>query len=438
MKKHRCLFSALIFLVCYTHFQSLQAQAPVLSAADAVKIALESNYDIRLSRADADIARLNDTKGNAGMLPTVNFVANENITLSAFQQQLANGSEFVASGAFFNNANAGVQLSWTLFDGHRMQLMKSRLEQNAALGQLNLQSMVQTTAANVLLAYYEIVRGKMQERALAEVIVLNEERLRIAEARLTAGFAAQTDALQARIDLNQRRSDLLLQQNATATAKRSLNRLLVRAPETAFEVDETLDNTYSPNKTALTEQVLAQNPTLISFQKSAEIAAILVDETRTLGKARLTGISQLNALRSDNGAGFALNNTQAGITVGASFVAPLYSGGNVKRQVQTAQVAAEQAKLRVENQRAIIETELENQLSSLQVQQQILGMEDENVRAARENLSVSTARFRVGTTNGLEPQTAQNSLEQVLIRRNMALYNLKVAELRIRLLAGDL
>ena len=438
MKKHRCLFSALIFLVCYTHFQSLQAQAPVLSAADAVKIALESNYDIRLSRADADIARLNDTKGNAGMLPTVNFVANENITLSAFQQQLANGSEFVASGAFFNNANAGVQLSWTLFDGHRMQLIKSRLEQNAALGQLNLQSMVQTTAANVLLAYYEIVRGKMQERALAEVIVLNEERLRIAEARLTAGFAAQTDALQARIDLNQRRSDLLLQQNATATAKRSLNRLLVRAPETAFEVDETLDNTYSPNKTALTEQVLAQNPTLISFQKSAEIAAILVDETRTLGKARLTGISQLNALRTDNGAGFALNNTQAGITVGASFVAPLYSGGNVKRQVQTAQVAAEQAKLRVENQRAIIETELENQLSSLQVQQQILGMEDENVRAARENLSVSTARFRVGTTNGLEPQTAQNSLEQVLIRRNMALYNLKVAELRIRLLAGDL
>jgi outer membrane protein TolC len=184
--------------------------------------------------------------------------------------------------------------------------------------------------------------------------------------------------------------------------------------------------------------VLAQNPTLISFQKSAEIAAILVDETRTLGKARLTGISQLNALRTDNGAGFALNNTQAGITVGASFVAPLYSGGNVKRQVQTAQVAAEQAKLRVENQRAIIETELENQLSSLQVQQQILGMEDENVRAARENLSVSTARFRVGTTNGLEPQTAQNSLEQVLIRRNMALYNLKVAELRIRLLAGDL
>ena len=124
------------------------------------------------------------------MLPNVNLVANENFTVSAFQQKLANGSEFISPGAPFNNANAGVQLSWTLFDGRRMHITKNRLEQTEVLGQLNLQNAVQSTIANVLVAYYEIVRGAMQERALAEVILLNEERLRIAEARLAAGFAA--------------------------------------------------------------------------------------------------------------------------------------------------------------------------------------------------------------------------------------------------------
>jgi outer membrane protein TolC len=201
---------------------------------------------------------------------------------------------------------------------------------------------------------------------------------------------------------------------------------------------DTIDNNYVPNKAALAEKVMAQNPTLVSFQKSADIAAAMVDETRTLKKARITGIGQFNAARADNGAGFTLNNTQAGITVGASLVVPLYTGGNIKRQVETAKVAAEQAALRVDNQRTVIETELENQLAVLQVQQQILGMEDANVKDARENLSVSTERFRVGTTNGLEPQTAQNSLEQALVRRNLVLYNLKIAELRLRLLAGDL
>ncbi|MFM8488755.1 MAG: TolC family protein, partial [Bacteroidota bacterium] len=102
-------------------------------------------------------------------------------------------------------------LAWTVFDGRRMFIAKNRLEQTDALGQLNLKNSVQTTAANVLVAYYDITRSKMQEKALQEVIALNEERLRIAEARLAAGFAAQTDALQARIDLNQRKADLILQ-----------------------------------------------------------------------------------------------------------------------------------------------------------------------------------------------------------------------------------
>jgi len=438
MKIHYSSFSIFCILAFALSQKQSFAQAPLMTPEDAVALALGANFDIRISQANADIAQLNNTKGNAGMLPSVNFVANDNFTLSAFQQKLSNGNEFNAVGAPFNNANAGVQLAWTIFDGRRMNIVKSRLEQLEALGNLELQSMVQTTVANVLLLYYDVVRGMLSERALSEVIVLNEERLRIAEARLAAGFAAQTDALQARIDLNQRRADLLLQQTFTTANKRSLNRLLARLPETQFSVVETLATNYAPARSAILEKMIAQNPTLLSFQKSAEISALMVQENRTLGKARLTGITQLNVVRADNGAGFLLNNTQAGVLVGASLVVPLYTGGNVKRQVETAKVAAEQAHLRVEQQRLFIETELENQLANLQVQQQIMTIEEESVKAARENLSVSTERFRVGTTTGLEPQIAQNSLEQALDRRNQVLYQLKLAELRLKLLAGEL
>ena len=126
---------------------------PLLSADEAVRIALEANYDIQISQADAGIARLNNTRGNAGMLPTINLVANENLTLSAFQQKLADGTEYQKSGAPFNNANAGVQLAWTLFDGRRMQITKKRLEELEALGKVNLQNTVQLTTAYVLQGY---------------------------------------------------------------------------------------------------------------------------------------------------------------------------------------------------------------------------------------------------------------------------------------------
>lgn len=433
------LMAATIGLLCSTSFLQAQNPAdPLLSVEEAIRIALEANYEIRISQADAEIAHLNNTRGNAGMLPTVNLVVNENFTLSAFQQKLANGTEFKEAGATFNNANAGVQLTWTLFDGKRMQIAKRRLEELESLGKTNLQNTVQQTVASVSQAYYNIVRGRMQERALAELITLNEERLRIAEARLAAGFAAQTDALQARIDLNQRRADLILQQTLSANAKRILNRLLVRAPETAFRVEETLVTTYAPQRNELVPKIIANNPGLLALQKSAEIAALVVDENRALSRPRLTGISQLNAVRSDNGAGFTLSNTQAGLTIGAGLVVPIYAGGNFKRQVETARLAAQQSAYRVDNQQLQLESELDNQLAVYQSQQQILSLEEENVRIARENLNVSTERFRVGTTNGLEPQIAQNSLEQALSRRDLVLFNLKATEIQLKLLAGEL
>ncbi len=438
MKNYTFPLLPFLFFAAQTLLPAQNPSDPLLPLDEAVRIALEANYDIRVSQADADIARLNNTRGNAGMLPNINLVANENFTVSAFQQKLVNGTEFKEPGATFNNANAGVQLVWTIFDGRRMQITKRRLNELEALGQTNLQNTVQNTAALVSQAYYDVVRGRLQERALAEVIALNEERLRIAEARLAAGFAAQTDALQARIDLNQRRADLILQQALTSNAKRSLNRLLVRPPETPFRVDENLASAYNPDRNDLMQQITANNPGLLSLQKSAEIAALLVDENRALSRPRLTGNSQLSAARSDNGAGFTVNNTQAGLTVGLGLVVPIYAGGNFKRQVETAQLAAQQSTFLIENQQLLLETQLDNQLAVYQSQQQVLSLEEENVRIARENLNVSTERFRVGTTNGLEPQIAQNSLEQALSRRDLMLYNLKVAEIQLRLLAGGL
>lgn len=415
-----------------------QTTAPVLTPDEAVRIALENNYDIRLVRSDGEVAHLNNTRANAGLLPTVNFVANETFTLSSFQQKLANGNEFNALGAPFNAANAAVQLSWVLFEGKRAHIAKERLEALDAFGQMNLQAAVQQTAANVLLAYYDIVRSRLLERSAQEIIALNEERLRIAEERLAAGFAAKTDALQARIDLNQQRATLLTQATVTAAAKRTLNQLLARSPDTSFDVVETLDNTYRPDRDRLLDRVQTQNPQVLALKKNAEVAALTVAETRTLNKARITGNGQFIVQRTDNGAGFLLNNTQAGVVVGASLIVPLYTGGNIKRQVDVARIAAEQATLRTDALQLAAATELDNQLTFFQTQKQVLELETDNVKNARESLSVSTERFRLGQTNALEVQIAQNTLDQALVRQNVVLYNLKAAELGLRLLAGEM
>ncbi len=425
-------------LFLWMAFQGLVAQNAPLSAEEAVSIALENNYNIKITRSDIEIAALNNTRANAGMLPTVNLVVNETANVNAFQElRLADGRTIGAVGAFNNNANAAVQLNWTLFDGKRMYIVKDRFSQQELLAQHQLKVAVQNTTAAVLETYYGVVGSQLQERAIQEVIALNEERLRIAEARLAAGFAAQTDALQAKIDLNQRKGDLISQQNMTATNRRNLNLLMARVPDTPMTLPTAITSTYKPDRAALIQQ-LESNPAMLSLLTAVDIAQLNVAETKTLWKPRINGIGQANLVRTDNAANFILNNTQIGVSAGVQLVMPLYTGGNLRRQQDIATVAVRQAEMRINDQKMILESALANQIAFFETQSQILALEDENIRIARENLMVSTERFRVGTTNGLEPQIAQNSLEQALARKNQVLFNLKSAEIRLKLAAGAL
>ena len=417
---------------------TLFSQDSLLTTDEAVRIALANNFDIRIGQADAEVAHLNNTKANAGMLPTINLVAGDNFTISAFQQQLANGNEFEELGAVFNTVNAGVQLGWTLFDGRVMYITKDRLAAQEQQGMLNLQAVVQNTTAAALQTYYGVAASRQQERSIEEVIALNEERLRIAEARLAAGFATQPDALQARIDLNQQRGDLLAQQNTTRTTKRALNRLMARDPETPFSVVEELDNLYVPNREALLGGLQTANPELLSLLMSEQIAAYQVGEAEGRRKLRLTTNSTLSALRTDNTSGFLLNNTQSGLTLGLGLVYPLYDGGLLKSRADAARVGAERAALQTEARKLELTAALDNQLSAYQTQQAILAYEEENVGNARESLNISTERFRLGQTNSLEVQQAQSTFEQTLGRRNLVRFNLKQAEVQLRLLAGQL
>jgi hypothetical protein len=56
----------LLLCVAFAGARAQTTPPELLTAEAAVGIALQQNFDIRLIRADAEIARLNNTKGNAG------------------------------------------------------------------------------------------------------------------------------------------------------------------------------------------------------------------------------------------------------------------------------------------------------------------------------------------------------------------------------------
>ncbi len=87
-----------------------------LTLSSALEQALENNYGLIISRADLQVAEINNNWGTAGRYPTIGFDASDN-----------NNYE-LNSSAYTNRLSAGVGLNWLLFDGFRVNFTKSRLE----------------------------------------------------------------------------------------------------------------------------------------------------------------------------------------------------------------------------------------------------------------------------------------------------------------------
>ncbi|MES2747852.1 MAG: TolC family protein, partial [Bacteroidota bacterium] len=107
--KNTSIYIVALLLCCVFKIQSQE----VLKLEDAVKVALENNYDIKLSKNELKIDEVSNTFGNAGMLPSVNAtITNSNSILNTTQTQ-ADGSQRTLDGAKNMNLNYGVGLDWT-------------------------------------------------------------------------------------------------------------------------------------------------------------------------------------------------------------------------------------------------------------------------------------------------------------------------------------
>ncbi|MEI6898873.1 MAG: TolC family protein [Bacteroidota bacterium] len=123
-------------IISIVAFCPAQAQAQeVLSANDAISIALKNSYSILVAANDAAINRKNNTAGNAGMLPTVAINASDIIALKAVDQTYSNNTVPGSTKERSNSFNANIGLNWTLFDGGKMFVTKQKLEEIESLGE---------------------------------------------------------------------------------------------------------------------------------------------------------------------------------------------------------------------------------------------------------------------------------------------------------------
>lgn len=431
MKKYFILFCYLFFLF---RLNSISAQK--LTLQDAIATALEKNYDIVLAKTDSAIAKRNNTIGNAGMLPDIGLNAGVNYSLNNLHQKYTNGTEIEQNKVNGLSANVSANLDWVLFDGLRMFFAKKRLAMTASFATLQLKDEVQRSIADVIISYFEIVKQKQTILAYEEAIKLAEERLKIATIKVDLGISPKTDALQARVDANARKADLLKQKALLETTKQSLNTLLARNVETDFEVEDTI--TFNAPLAVQSLQEINNNLAVQAAMVNVDISKQLLKETQAKRSPVIAANLAYNYNYSKSSAGFSLFNQQNGLNVGATFRFPLFNGFNINREVKISKLLVTQAETSAEQIKLQVSLQQKRAARDYGVATESLQLEEDNIEDARENLMISTERFRLSQSTSIEFREAEKSYEDTLLRLVSARYELKKAETELLLLSSKI
>lgn len=410
----------------------------MLSVEDAVGIALKNNYDVSIARNNADIAKINNTMGNAGMLPVLSVNGADNYSVNNVYLNMSTGTVITSSAGTTNAFSAGAVLNWTLFDGTKMFITKHKLLEVERLGEIQFRDMMMQTVYNVTVAFYQVVLQKQQLLAIRDVMAYSLERVKLLQKAYETGMGNKNDLLQAKIDLNVNREAEINQMNSIRNVKRSLNQILSRDPDTDFDVADTIPLNYEPNAADLMSILYTNNTKVLTSQKQVDIAKLSLGEFKTYRLPKLNFIASYNYQLNNNSASNVLTNRAYGPLVGGSLSIPIYQAGNVLRQVKTARIQLESSQYNLDYVKLNVNTQLKSALTEFDDQKSLLAIERDNLSLAKENLKISLERLRLGQTTSLEVRQAQESYANSLARLCSFEFNMKVSETHLKLLVAGL
>ena len=423
----------LLLLVPRTYSQN------ALTAEEAVKIALRYNYDILVARNNSTIDSINNTPGNAGMLPNLNITGSENYSpANNSSQKFSDGTSLSSSNSKSNTLNANVGLGWTLFDGGKMFVTKRKLNEIQTLGEIQFRDKVMQTVFDVILAYYDVVRQNQQLTSIQEVITYNLERVKISQTSFDAGLTSKSNLLQAKIDLNVYQENAINQKSTIIAAKRTLNQFLGRNTEIPFNVIDSIPVGELTEKNELIHKLDSTNTNILASKKQVDVSKLSVKEMNSLLYPKINFNAGYGLYQNYSPQGNPIRNRSIGPTIGGTISIPIYQSGNTIRQIKTAKIQLQSDEYNLESVRIQVNHQLLDAFTQFENQLNLLRIEKDNAILAKENLEISIQRLRLGQTTSLEVTLAEGSFVDSLTRLVNFEYFLKIAETKVKQLLSIL
>ena len=427
----RIFFCLLLLLPFMSNAQQL------LTLRNAIDTALKNNFDIRIARNNAEIGKINNTFGVAGGLPVIAANAGDNGSVNNINEKLSDGTTPSTTNATSNLINAGVMANMTLFNGFKIIATKERLSCLQQQSELLLNQQIQTSVADIMLKYYDIIRQESYLKIIQNSLDVSNKKLDIINEKDKVGMATAVDKLQAQMDVNSAEQNLKLQQTVVDQDKDDLLLLICAKHFGSFIVNDSMvvDSTIVMDSIT---NFLGRNPSYLSAEQEIKINEQIIKEISA---------QRYPSLKLDAGYNYAYDHYtfssprmyQAyGPVAGLTLQIPIYDGNAYRIQKKTAEynlanVTLEKESLLSNLKGSAIKTYLAYSTSLKQLDEQKV-----NYQSAKKLVAVVLQNFQVNQATILDVKAAESTFEDAAYLLVNFQYSAKTAEIELKQLVYKL
>jgi len=323
-------------------------------------------------------------------------------------QQPGNGSFNTGNSGYNNNYSARLSVTQGI-DLFRLVPAAQDVERlTSDFYATDLDRIQNETALSVKNQFFNVLRDQAQAAVYAQQVAADTESVRVTQARVTAGAAAQYDLLTAQTTLSNAQQQLSSARNTLTLAQVNLNNLLgVGADEVIGLQEPPPPLTQTFNTQRLTQTALARRPELHQADNNVLIAQRLI---------KLAGVSLLPSLSvvgSGNYNGNVSGSSPHGVvSLSAVLGIPLYDGGATRAKVREAQSDLRSQEITRDQLRQNVSIEIRQALSNINDAQTRATSAGAGVTQATEAYRLATVRYQNGIGTILDEVNAQAQLAQ--------------------------
>jgi outer membrane protein TolC len=145
-----------------------------------------------------------------------------------------------------------------------------------------------------------------------------------------------------------------------------------------------------------------------------------------------------NFSESESSLGFVSSSNSRGLNYGVTASINIFDGFNQRRNERIAKIQLENSGLMIDQQNLLIQTAMSTAYQTYQTNLSLARLEENNADIARQNLSITMEKYKIGTISAVEFRDAQENFINAISRFNSSRLQAKLSELELKEMIGNI